>query len=65
MQMQKRAQGELMTDSGGKPGMADEHSADQDADVEHPWGTVLIMVLFVLMIIATWVWTYANLLDRS
>jgi hypothetical protein len=54
-----------MTDSGGKPGMADEHSADQDADVEHPWGTVLIMVLFVLMIIGMWVWTYATLLDRS
>ena len=45
--------------------MADEHSADQDADEEHPWGTVLIMVLFVLMIIGLWAWTYATLLDRS
>lgn len=45
--------------------MADEHAADQEPDVEHPWGTVLIMVLFVLMIIGMWVWTYATLLDRG
>ena len=39
-----------MTDSGGN-GNGRRTSADQDADEEHPWGTVLIMVLFVLMII--------------
>jgi hypothetical protein len=46
--------------------MADEHSGDHEADdVEHPWGTVLFMVLFLLLIIGMWVWTYATLLDRT
>lgn len=46
--------------------LAEEPTVAHETDEEHePRGTVVMMVLFLLIIIGVWVWTYATLLERA
>ncbi|HUW03928.1 MAG TPA: hypothetical protein VMW08_16360 [Acidimicrobiales bacterium] len=42
-----------------------EASHDDEGEEEQPHGTIAMMVLFGLLIIAMWVWMYVTLLERS
>lgn len=45
--------------------MTDEHTVEHDAEEHEPRGTVVMMVIFLLIVIGVWVWTYAVLLERA
>ncbi len=48
--------------------MADDRpdvaSADE-GEPEHPRGTVFLMMMFLLLLIATWLYTYTTLVSRG
>lgn len=46
--------------------MSDEKVSAAEADQEtHPRGTFFLMLLFLLMIAAMWIWMYITLLQRG
>lgn len=46
--------------------MTEEPSVAHESEEDHePRGTIVMMALLLLIIIAMWVWTYAVLLERG
>jgi hypothetical protein len=43
-----------------------DHRGEVDAvDEEHPRGTFLLTMVFILMLVAAWAFTYATLIGRG
>jgi hypothetical protein len=45
--------------------VSDDEARTTGSGTEHPWGTFVLMLLFLALIAGLWIWMYVILLQRG